>query len=65
VDWKLLVSFYQGENMKTLVLLLFTILTTAILTGCEHEEWEHHHGAYGHPYPYEYGHGGYYHDWHP
>jgi hypothetical protein len=45
--------------MKTLVLLLLTVLTTGILTGCEHEHWEHH-GGYGRPVPYEYGHGGYY-----
>jgi len=50
--------------MKTLILLLFTVLTTAILTGCEHEEWEHHHGGYGRPAPYDYGNGGYYRDWH-
>jgi hypothetical protein len=49
--------------MKTLILLaLLAIGSLGVLTGCEHEHEEHHHGgAYGAPAPgYDYGRGGYY-----
>jgi hypothetical protein len=41
-------------------LVLALMILAGVLTGCEHEEWEHHHGGYGYPGPgYEYGHGNY------
>ena len=47
--------------MRTIILMALAIFGASILTGCEHEHWEHHRGGYGHPAPYDYGRGGYYH----
>jgi hypothetical protein len=51
--------------MKKAILFILGTLVVGILTGCEHEHWEHRGGYYP---AYEYGHGAhwdgnYNHDW--